>query len=299
MNRDFGSLHYNAIGPWLKNYFGQRVIKLSLDGGFTCPNRDGKVGTGGCIFCSEDGSGTFAGTADEQIKLLSRKWPEAKYIAYFQNHTNTYAPAEKLRTLYDSALGRDGMLGLAIATRPDCLGNEVLDLLSEYNEKTFLWVELGLQTSKESTGEYINRCFSDEIFSKACKDLRERNIRFVIHLIEGLPGESREDMMNSARFALNEKPFGLKLHMLHVMKGTRLAETDLSLMSMEEYISLICDILEISSPEVTIHRLTGDAPHSTLIAPEWTYNKHTVLNEIQKEFKRRGSFQGFRFEEQL
>ena len=295
MTGSFGSLHYNAIGPWLKERFGERIIKLSLDGGFTCPNRDGTLGTGGCIFCSEDGSGSFAGTVEDQIKLLSRKWPDAKYIAYFQNHTNTYARPERLRELYDAALAHDGMKGLAIATRPDCLGQDVLELLSEYNKKTLLWVELGLQTAKESTAEYINRCFSNECFSKACKDLRDRNIRFVVHLIEGLPGESAEDMMASARFALAEKPFGIKIHMLHVMKGTRLAENPPELMSMEEYVSLICDILEISSPEVTIHRLTGDAPHSTLIAPLWSYNKHTVLNEIQKEFKRRGSFQGSRF----
>lgn len=312
----FGSLHYNAIGPWLVNEFGERVIKLSLDGGFTCPNRDGKCGTGGCTFCSDDGSGSFASPADPQsikdamqiqIAAQRHKWPNAKYIAYFQNHTNTYAPVEKLRSLWDAALAQDGVVGLAIATRPDCLPADVLDLLEEYNKKTFLWVELGLQTSKESTANAINRCYKNSQFEEAMHNLSSRGIKTVIHLIIGLPGETEEDYINSAMYAASFKPFGIKLHMLHIMEGTVLAatrnnvsgtvhvdpeETWRDLPSLNEYVSTICDILERLPQSITIHRLTGDAPGEKLIAPQWSRNKHTVLNAIQHEFAVRGSYQG-------
>ncbi len=328
----FGSLHYNAIGPWLKERFGERVIKLSLDGGFTCPNRDGTAGTGGCAFCSSDGSGGFAsmlqpsvefeGSAigkksaalmqgqieasmrdqiaasmQEQIALYRFKWPQAKYIAYFQNHTNTYAPAAKLRALWDAALAQEDVVGLAVATRPDCLPPDVMDLLAEYNEKTFLWVELGLQTSNEKSAERMNRCYPNRVFADACERLTSRNIRFVTHLILGLPGETREDMLRSAAYAANFNPFGIKLHMLHVLKNTRLGEIYLhgpafSMLTQKEYVTLVCDILERLPSDITVHRLTGDAPQSELIAPDWTRDKHAVLNAIQQEFKARGSFQG-------
>ena len=302
----FGSLHYNAIGPWLKDRFGERVIKLSLDGGFTCPNRDGRCGTGGCIFCSGDGSGRFASPADaaghlsesiEAQKHLYRfKWPEAKYIAYFQNHTNTYAPAEELRALWDEALSHEGVVGLAVATRPDCLPEDVMDLLSEYSEKTFLWAELGLQTAKESTASLINRCYGNDTFARASEELNARGIRAVTHLILGLPGESRDDMLASAAYAASFRPFGLKLHMLHVLRGTRLGsmyeDSPFPLLTKNEYVALVCDILESLPSEITIHRLTGDAPQDELIAPDWTRDKHAVLNAIQQEFSARGSFQG-------
>lgn len=292
----FGSVHYNAIGPWLKERFGERIVKLSLDGGFTCPNRDGTAGTGGCIFCSSSGSGDFAGTIPQQMKLLSRKWPEARYIAYFQNHTNTYAPAERLRALWDDALSHPNVAGLAIATRPDCLPEPVLDLLSEYNEKTFSWVELGLQTIHQPTERLINRCYPLEVYDRAVRELSRRGIRYVTHLILGLPGENTEDMLASARYVTGKHPFGIKLHMLHVMKDTPLAAMypdRCPLMSLDEYVNLICGILEQTPQDVTIHRLTGDAPGALLIAPEWTRNKHAVLNAIQQEFKRRGTYQGF------
>lgn len=291
----FGSVRYNSIGTYLKNRFEKRVVKLSLDGGFTCPNRDGTKGTGGCIFCSAQGSGDFAGTIPQQMELLKRKWPDAVYIAYFQNYTNTYAPVEKLRKLWDEALSHPGVIGLAIATRPDCLPKDVLKLLDEYNKKCFLWVELGLQSAKEETGRFINRCCTNEDFEQAMAELSSRGIRTVVHLIMGLPGETKEDMLASARYTASFRPFGVKLHMLHVMKATRIAElypAQFTLPSMEEYIGIICDILEELPQEITIHRLTGDAPGQLLIAPEWTRNKHTVLNGIQQELKRRGSYQG-------
>ncbi|MCF0150271.1 MAG: TIGR01212 family radical SAM protein [Firmicutes bacterium] len=291
----FGSIRYHSIGTYLKEQFGKRVVKLSLDGGFTCPNRDGSKGTGGCIFCSAAGSGDFAGSVPDQIRLLSRKWPDAVYIAYFQNFTNTYAPVERLRALWEEALSYPGVIGLAIATRPDCLPAEVLELLEEFNRKTFLWVELGLQTSNEETGKLINRCCTNEDFEAAMAALHQRSIRTVVHLILGLPGETREDMLASARYTASHRPFGIKLHMLHVMKGTPIAALypdRCPLLSMKEYISVICDILQLLPQQITIHRLTGDAPKELLIAPDWTRNKHAVLNGIQQELKRRGTYQG-------
>jgi len=295
----FGSLHYNAIAPVLKAQFGKRLVKLSLDGGFTCPNRDGSKGIGGCIFCSSSGSGDFASDIPSQIKLLSRKWPDCLYLAYFQNFTNTYAPIEKLKRLYDAALSYENVVGLAIATRPDCLSDEILDLLSEYNKKTFLWAEMGLQTSNEKTGLFINRCFENKDYERACLALSDRKIKTVTHLILNLPGESFCDMHNSLNYVCKFNPFGIKLHQLHIMKNTRLAAfypEKIKLMELSDYISLVCDLLEELPKNVTVHRLTGDAPRDLLIAPLWSQNKHTVLNGIQQEFKRRGTYQGFKLE---
>ncbi|MBQ1907646.1 MAG: TIGR01212 family radical SAM protein [Firmicutes bacterium] len=307
----FGSIRYNAIGPWLKRRFGERAVKLSLSGGFSCPNRDGTKGTGGCSFCL-GGSGEFASAAgpesvaqamDAQAALLVRKWPDAKYIAYFQSYTETYAPAERLRELWESALARPDVAGLAVATRPDCLGieaesSDILNLLSEMNSRTFLWVELGLQTARQESADAFNRCFDNSEFEAACRALSARGIRIVVHLILGLPGESREDMLASARYAASFRPFGIKLHMLHLMRGTLMGEAWLRepfpLLSLDEYVGTVCDILEELPRDITVHRLTGDAPKDALIAPDWTGDKHAVLNAVQKELKRRGSFQGCR-----
>lgn len=297
MNKEnpFGSVHFNTIGTALKKEFGRRVIKLSLDGGFTCPNRDGTAGTGGCLFCSSDGSGSYAGTIRSQIDLLGRKWPQGVYIAYFQNHTNTYAPVSVLRRLWDEALAYPGVVGLAIATRPDCLPPEVLDLLTEYNQRTYLWVELGLQTCHEITAKAMNRCYENAVFEHAMTQLTTRGIKAVIHLILGLPGESRPDMLDSAAYVSAYRPFGLKLHMLYVLKNTGLSDLYpevFKTFAKEEYINLVVDILERLPKDITIHRLTGDAPGEELIAPLWSRDKHAVLNGIQREFKARDSFQG-------
>ncbi len=310
---DFGSLHYNSIAPRLREQFGSRVVKLSLDGGFTCPNRDGSCGYGGCSFCSSDGSGSFAGTVQGQIALLSRKWPNALYLAYFQNHTNTYAPADKLRRLWDEALSNPGMVGLAVATRPDCLPDAVLGLLEEYNKKTFLWVELGLQTSNQRTADAFGRGYKNDVYEKACRDLSAIGVRTVSHMIVGLPGEHKADALATADYINSFSPYGIKIHMLHLMKDTRMGEEYLQscrargltqsdeglgksgsfdLPGMEEYIGTVADILERTPKSVTVHRLTGDAPRQSLIAPLWTADKHAVLNGIQQEFKRRGSWQG-------
>jgi hypothetical protein len=294
----FGSVHYNAIGPYLKQKFGCRVAKLALDGGFTCPNRDGSKSTGGCTFCSGDGSGRFTGTPAEQLALLALKWPDAKFIAYFQNFTGTYAPVERLRSLWEEALALPGCVGLAVATRPDCLPEDVLDLLEEFNEKTFLWVELGLQTANETTARHFNRCYENADFEDAMRNLSARGIKAVIHLILGLPGEDRQQVLSSAAYVSSFRPFGIKLHMLHVMEGTVMGEqyknAPFPLLSQEEYVSLVCDILELLPQDVTIHRVTGDAPREDLIAPLWAGHKKAVLRAIQQEFKRRGSFQGCR-----
>lgn len=295
----FGSIHYNAIGPYLKQQFGCRVAKLSLDGGFTCPNRDGSKGTGGCTFCSGDGSGRFTGPLSLQKERLAAKWPEdTKYIAYFQNFTGTYAPAEKLRALWEEALVLPGCIGLAVATRPDCLPGDVLDLLEEFNRKTFLWVELGLQTANERTAESFNRCWKNADFENAMGNLSARGIKTVLHLILGLPGEDKRQALDSAAYACAFRPFGLKLHMLHIMEGTVLGEqyknSPFPLLGKDEYVSLAVDILERTPQDITIHRVTGDAPRADLIAPFWTGDKRDVLRSIQQEFKSRGTWQGCR-----
>ena len=296
MENIFGSVHYNSIAVWMRERFGCRVVKLALDGGFTCPNRDGHCGTGGCIYCSDSGSGDFASNIPGQISLISRKWPDAKYLAYFQSHTNTYASVERLRELWDDALSYPDVVGLAIATRPDCLPDDVLELLSEYNERTFLWVELGLQTMRDDTAVFLNRCYETRVFAEAMEKLKKRGIRVVVHEILGLPGEDASDGLKTALYAASFEPFGMKFHMLHVMEGTRLGElykeAPFQIMSKEEYVSTVVDILERLPQPITIHRLTGDAPQSALLAPEWTRNKHVVLGAIQHEFSVRKSFQG-------
>lgn len=285
----------NSIGSYLKNYFGQKTIKLSLDGGFTCPNRDGRKGFGGCIFCSADGSGDFASNIPDQIKLLSNKWPDSNHLGYFQNHTNTYAPVEELREKYYSVLDNPSISGLVIATRPDCLSDDIYKLLDEINKKTFLWVELGLQTMHEDTAKLINRCYPLEVYDEAIKRLKELNIRTVVHLIFGLPGESKQDMLDSVKYVCKDNVFGLKMHMLNVVKGSQMEKSYpdyVSFNSIEEYVNLVVDALEIIPPKITIHRMSADAPRPILISPTWSYKKRTILNGIHKELKNRGSWQG-------
>lgn len=285
MTNKFGNQHFNSIGNYLKNRFGCKVIKLSLDAGFTCPNRDGSKGVGGCIFCSAEGSGDFASDIPGQIRLLSNKWPSGKYIAYFQSYSNTYAPVDILREKYYQSLKYPDIIGIAIATRPDCLSPQVLELLSEINKKTFLWVELGLQTIHEDTATLINRCYPLSVFNHAMEELSNLNIKTVVHLILGLPGETRNDMFDSINYVSNMEVFGVKLHLMNVLKGTKLAEfypDRIHIPKKEEYINLVVDALEIIPPQITIHRVTADAPRHLLIAPEWGYEKRSILNGIQK-----------------
>ncbi len=304
---------YYTIGEYLKERFGRKVMKLSLDAGFTCPNRDGSKGLGGCTFCSEAGSGDFASSGEitaameEQVLRLSRKWPNGQYIAYFQAHTNTYAPVPVLRELFETALSFPGVVGLAIATRPDCLPHEVLALLSELNQKTFLWVELGLQTAHEKTAVLINRCYPLSVFEESFFRLSRAGIPSVIHLMLGLPGETRDDMLSTVRYVAAKHPFGVKFHLLHLLSGTKLAAdltaeavgagVDLQTLfpTRDEYIRLIADALELLPSDLTIHRLTGDGPRRLLLAPLWSTDKRAVLNGIRQEMKRRNTVQGHKF----
>lgn len=294
----FHGQRFNSISSYLKDQFGEKTIKLAIDGGFTCPNRDGTKGCGGCIFCSDTGSGEFSSNIEDQIRLFSDKWPKAKYLGYFQNHTNTYAPVEELRKKYYEILKNPKIEGLVIGTRPDCLSDEVLDLLSEINKKHFLWVELGLQTIHENTSILINRCYELSVFDKAMADLNSRGIKAVVHLILGLPGETKEMMEESVRY-VSQKPgiFGIKLHLLNVVKGSQmetLYKDYVSFNSIDEYVSLVVRLLEIIPPEVTIHRLTGDAPRSILISPVWSFNKRTILNSINDRLNLLDTWQGKR-----
>lgn len=302
---DGQQLRINTINTYLKKKFHHKVVKLSLDGGFTCPNRDGSKGVGGCLFCSASGSGdTAAGSGnikediETQIKLLSNKWPEAKYIAYFQSHTNTYAPADELRKKFYAALDHPDVIGLAIATRPDCLPNDVLDLLDEINKQTFMWVELGLQTIHDKTMKKMNLCYELSDYDNAVKRLKELCIPVVSHLILGLPGESNEMMLDSVKYVSSKKIFGLKLHMFNLVKGSpmeRLYPDYVSFDTIEDYIDLVISAIELIPPETTLHRISGDAPRSTLIAPQWSYKKRTILNGIHRTMKERNTWQGKKY----
>ena len=289
---------------YLKRRYGGRAVKITLDGGFTCPNIDGTLDTGGCTFCSAQGSGEFAGDRQASIpqqfaqvvEKLSKKWDTPRYIAYFQPFTNTYGPLERLRAAYEQALALPGVVGLAIATRPDCLPEPVLDLLSELSARTDLTVELGLQTIWEETSRRIHRHHSYEQFLQGYHALTQRGIAVCVHLINGLPGETPAQMVESARQVGKLHPHSVKLHLLHVLKNTQLAEEyaagDFSLLTREAYVSIVCDQLEVLPPETVIQRLTGDGKAADLIGPLWSIAKMQVMNEIDKEMARRESWQG-------
>jgi radical SAM protein (TIGR01212 family) len=295
---------YHTLDCELKNIFGEKSIKLSIDGGFTCPNRDGTCGTKGCIFCSERGSGDFnsdrkksiSEQIDEQKKIMSRKWTSSTYIAYFQNYTNTYDSVENLRRKFSEALSCSGIKGLAIATRPDCIDEDIADLLEELNSKTFLWVELGLQTINDNTASFLRRGYCLSQFIRAVEILKKRNIKTVVHLIFGLPGEGEDQILESVRYISKLKVWGVKIHMLHVLKNTDLADYYLKIpfnvMSEDEYTSLVCKALELLDKDIVIHRITGDGKKSDLIVPAWTLNKLKVLSDIDKKMKENDSFQG-------
>ena len=290
-----GLMRINTLNQALKKEFGEKVVKLSIDAGFTCPNRDGSKGFGGCTFCSARGSGDKASTIDDQIALLSKKWPNAKYLAYFQNYTGTYAPVSKLRELYYGALDDSRILGLAIATRSDCIDDECLKLLDEINKEHFLWVELGLQTIHEDSAHRLNLCHTLVDYDETISKLNTLNIRTVTHLILGLPGESKHDMKMSVMHAIKSNTWGFKLHLLNMISGTKLAKDlpdYLPFESMDEYAELVCDLLEIIPYNIVMHRLSADSPAKILIGPKWAYRKRLVLNTINQKLKERDSWQG-------
>ena len=287
-------MEYYSFNQYLKDTFGCKVYKISINAGFTCPNRDGTLGTRGCIFCSKGGSGDFAESSSlsvtEQIESgkqrVSKKIKSGKYIAYFQAFTNTYAPVEVLAEKFCEAINHPDIVGISIATRPDCLGEEVLTLLSEINKIKPVFVELGLQTIHEKTAEYIRRGYPLSVYDNAVKALKAAGINTVVHLIIGLPNESREEMLESVEYACKSGADGIKLQLLHILKGTDLADDYLSgkfeTLSMEEYLSIIKDCVEIIPKNVVIHRLTGDGPKKDLIAPLWSADKKSVLNALNK-----------------
>lgn len=287
-------MEYYSFNQYLKDTFGCKVYKISINAGFTCPNRDGTLGTRGCIFCSKGGSGDFAESSTlsvtEQIESgkqrVSKKIKSGKYIAYFQAFTNTYAPIDVLAEKYCEAINHPDIVGISIATRPDCLGEEVLMLLSEINKIKPVFVELGLQTIHEKTAEYIRRGYPLSVYDNAVKALKKAGINTVVHLIIGLPNESREEMLESVEYACKSGADGIKLQLLHILKGTDLADDYLSgkfeTLSMEEYLSIIKDCVEIIPKNVVIHRLTGDGPKKDLIAPLWSADKKSVLNALNK-----------------
>lgn len=295
---------YNSLDNYFKLTFGKKIYKVSLDGGFTCPNRDGKLSKKGCIFCSERGSGDFAGKRgdeiynqiEEQLKLIEKKFPEGEVIAYFQNFTNTYADVNYLREIYTRALSHPRVVGLAIATRPDCLGEDVLDLLDELNKKYFIWIELGLQTINEEVARRINRQYPLQTYIEATKKLNERKIKFVTHIIVGLPYEDEEDPLKTAVFAEECGTWGVKIHLLHVIKNTILEElynrNELKLQKKDEYVKKIVKILANLSYNIVIHRVTGDGDKNSLIGPLWSLNKRDVLNSIDKLMKEENVTQG-------
>lgn len=297
---------YHTLDYFYKHKFNSKVFKVSLNAGFDCPNRDGKVGTGGCIYCSKIGSGEYAGNKEEDLvtqfnnikEMMLRKWPNSKYIGYFQANTNTYAPLNVLKEKYETILNIHNVVGLSIATRPDSISDECLDYLEDLSKKTYLTIELGLQTIHNETSLLINRCHSLDTFKDMVLKLRSRNINVVVHIINGLPYETKAMMIETVKY-LNELDIqGIKIHMLSVLENTKLAlmykELPFKLLDEEEYVDIVCDQLEYLRPEIVINRITGDPKASDLIEPNWLVKKVQVLNDIDKELVRRNSHQGKR-----
>lgn len=298
---------YHTWNYHLHDKFGCKVFKVALNAGFTCPNIDGTKGYGGCTYCSDSGSGDFAGdpthnilTQFEEVKAkMHQKWKEAKYIPYFQAHTNTYAPVDVLKARFEPVLAQENVVGISIATRADALPDDVLDYLSELNKRTYLIVELGLQTIFDETGNHINRCHTYAEFLTGYNKLRERGINVCVHLIDGLPNETKDMMIETARTVAKLRPHCVKLHLLHILKGTRIAKEyqdgGFDVLSLEDYVDIICSQLEVFHEDTVIQRLTGDGGRDSLIAPLWSLKKFVVLNEIDKEMLRRNTYQGAKF----
>ncbi|MCM3359311.1 MULTISPECIES: TIGR01212 family radical SAM protein [unclassified Psychrobacillus] len=295
---------YFTWNRYLRDTFDMKIFKVALDAGFDCPNRDGTVAYGGCTFCSVAGSGDFAGDKVDPIPVqfekirdkMHEKWKKGKYIAYFQAYTNTHAPLPVLKEKFEAALALEGVVGISIATRPDCLPDDVVEYLAELNERTFLWVELGLQTVHESTARLVNRAHDFNTYIEGVSKLRKHGIRICTHIINGLPLENREMMMETAREVAKLDVQGIKIHLLHLLKGTPMVKQYekgmVEFMGRDEYIQLVADQLEVLPPEMIIHRITGDGPIDLMIGPMWSANKWEVLNGIDAELAKRESYQG-------
>ena len=304
---------YNTLNDYYREIFGEKIFKVPIDAGFDCPNRDGTVAHGGCTFCTVSGSGDAIVAPDapirdqfyKEIDFMHRKWPEVKkYLVYFQNFTNTHDTVDVIRERYEQAINEPGVVGINIGTRPDCLHDETIAYIAELSERMHVTVELGLQTTYDETSEIINRGHNYDLYVKTVKRLRELapKVEIVSHLINGLPGETHEMMVENVRRCVTDNEIdGIKLHLLHLMTSTKMQrdyhEGRLKLLSMDEYVNIICDQLEIIPKNIVIHRITGDAPRDMLIGPMWSLKKWEVLNAIDKEMERRGSYQGCKLEE--
>ncbi len=300
---------YKTLNEYYRETFGSKVAKIALDGGFTCPNRDGTLGYGGCIFCSVEGSGDFAQDAKlsiaEQIeqgkKMMNQKWVGLLYIAYFQAFTNTYAPISVLREKYEEAIEQEDIVGLSIATRPDCLGEDVLNLLEEFSKKTTLYVELGLQTANDQTADFIHRGYDTSVFEEAVWELAKRDIMIVVHVILGLPNETEEDIFETISF-LNQLPIqGVKLQMMHIIEGTELAKLyeqgAYIPLEQEAYIDLVAECVMRLREDIVVHRFTGDGKQETLIAPLWSLKKGEIMNQFHQKLKYENLYQGKKYKE--
>ena len=295
---------YHTLNYFYQNKFNSKVFKISLNGGFTCPNIDGKVGYGGCIYCSKLGSGEYAGEKNDDLvtqfnkvkEIIHKKWPKGKYIGYFQANTNTYADINTLKEKYDTILNLDNVVGLNIATRADSITDECYDYLETLSKKTYLTIELGLQTIHPKTSLLINRCHSLECFNKCVLELRKRNINVVVHIINGLPYETKEMMLETVKYLNKLDIQGIKIHMLCILKNTKLEklykEKPFHILTKEEYIDIVCDQLELLRDDIVINRITADPKIDDLIEPKWLIKKFTVLNDIDKELVKRDSYQG-------
>ncbi len=295
---------YYTLDYFYKHKFGKKVCKISLNAGFTCPNKDGTKGIGGCIYCSKLGSGDFAGKQEKDLvtqfyevkEMMQKKWKDAFYIGYFQANTNTYAKTDVLKQKYEPILALDQVIGLSIATRPDAISEDCLDYLEELSKRTFLTVELGLQTIHEKTSKFINRGHDLACFDEMVKKLRQRNINVVVHIINGLPYETKEMMIETIKHINQLDIQGIKIHMLHIIQNTKLQElyekNPFPVLTKEEYVDIVISQLELLRPEIVIHRITGDPVKEDVIAPTWLLKKFCVLNDIDKEMVKRNTYQG-------
>lgn len=298
---------YYTLDYYYKHKYGCKIAKISLNMGLTCPNKDGKVGYGGCIYCSKLGSGEYAGDKNKPLKeqfdevknVMIKKWPSAKFIAYFQANTNTYAPIEKLKKAWEEVLTYDNVVGINISTRPDAIEKECYDYLEELNKKTDLVVELGLQTIHDKTSKFINRCHDLNSFETALNELNKRGVKVLVHVMFSLPYETKDMMLDTIKYLSNKNILGIKIHMLHILKGTLLAkiyeQEKFPILTKDEYVQIVCDSLELLPENIVINRLTGDPKVDDLIEPFWLVKKFCVLNDIDKEMARRDSYQGKMF----
>lgn len=299
---------YYTLDYYFKNKFNSKVARVPINAGFTCPNINGEKSFDGCSFCNIKGSGDFAGLATDSLikqwedgkKMMQKKWPDANFIAYFQSFSNTYAPVEILKEKFDFFVNKEDCKGISIATRADCLDDEIIEYLSEINNKTFLIVELGLQSSNEKTNDIINRQHTNKEFEQSINKLRKKDINVVVHIINGLPQETKEDMINTVKYVTKFDIQGIKIHLLHVMHNTKLVNQlnngFLKLLTKEQYIDIVVDQLELIPEHIVIHRLTGDAPSDIFIGPIWSKKKTIVLNDIDKELVKRNTYQGTKYE---